>query len=140
MHDRLRRWWGLPASERLMLATLLVLVPLVSAGLRFAGYRRTLAALEHISARARTHAPSASELWNAHRMAELAALAGRRGVVTATCLRQALAVHFLLRRRGLASVVRLGVDRIGPSPDMHAWVELHGERLAQADARHRPFG
>lgn len=56
-----------------------------------------------------------------------------------TCLRQALAVHWLLRRRGLQPELRFGVDRIDNAPDMHAWVELEGVPLAQPQLRHRAF-
>jgi hypothetical protein len=46
----------------------------------------------------------------------------------ATCLVQALAVQFLLDRRGYSPVLRIGLARGGQKRvDGHAWVELQGE-------------
>jgi hypothetical protein len=46
-------------------------------------------------------------------------------------LEQALALHILLRRRGVKTRVRLGVQPYGFSA--HAWVELDGVALGEGD-------
>ena len=121
------------------LLVLAVLQPLLSLSLRVLGYKRTRAWLERHSPSAGARPATPDEAIAAQRTAELASIAGRRGPVATTCLRQALAVHWLLRRRGLQPELRLGVDRIGSAPDMHAWVELEGVPLAQPQLRHRVF-
>lgn len=75
----------------------------------------------------------------AHRLAELAAIAGRRGPLNTTCLRQALAVQWWLRRRGLDPQLRIGARKVGDSLDAHAWVELDGTPLAQDELLHTAF-
>jgi hypothetical protein len=63
----------------------------------------------------------------------LAQIAGRRGPVRATCLRQALVLHGWLRRRGLNPEIVIGVRRDGVAAlDAHAWVELEGESIDAA--------
>ena len=135
----LRQWLGLPPRERQLLLTLALLQPMISLGLRLRGLRRTQAWLERLGGQAPTHRASTEELAAAERLAQLAAIAGRRGPVATTCLRQALAVQWLLRRRGLQPELRFGVDRIRATPDMHAWVELEGVPLAQPQLRHSAF-
>ena len=139
MRRRLRQWLRLPIRERTTLLALMGLQPTMSLALRLYGYRRTLQWLERHSRPANPHVATAQELVAAQRTAELAAIAGRHGPLATTCLRQALAVYWMLRRRGLQPDVRLGVDRIDATPDMHAWVELDGMRLAQPNPRHAEF-
>ena len=134
-----RQWRALPPGERGQVLLLMLVQPLISLALRLRGFRRTQAWLERHSRSPTPHAATPHELAAAHRSAELAAIAGLRGPVTTTCLRQALAVYWVLRHRGLRPVIRLGVDRLGAAPDMHAWVELDGVPLAQPHLRHQPF-
>ena len=135
----LRQWSGLPSHERRLLLALALLQPMISVALRLRGFRRTQAWLERLGTHASPHRASTGDLAAAERLAQLAAIAGRRGPVATTCLRQALAVRWLLRRRGLQPELRFGVDRIGDTPDMHAWVELEGVPLAQPQLRHAAF-
>lgn len=135
----LRQFRALPGSERRLLILLMVLQPAISVALRLRGYRRTQHWLERRSQHLTPHAASARELAAAERVATLAGIAGRRGPVAASCLRQSLAVLWVLRRRGLQPDIKFGVDRIGASPDMHAWVELEGVPLAQPRMRHAAF-
>jgi hypothetical protein len=47
----------------------------------------------------------------------------------ARCLEQSLALYVLLRRRGVAAALRIGVQ---PYPfSAHAWVELNGVPLSE---------
>lgn len=139
MLQRLRRLVALPAPERHLLSLLMVLQPAISVALRLRGYRRTQHWLLRCSQHPTPHAASAQELAVAERVATLAGIAGRRGPVATTCLRQSLAVLWVLRRRGLQPEIKFGVDRIGAGPDMHAWVELEGVPLAQPRMRHAAF-
>lgn len=140
MVRRLRQWWQLLPEERPTLLLLMTLQPLLSLSLRARGFRRTR---DHVEALSRHHAPrraSDADLASAEQLARLAQIAGRRSLVVTTCLRQALAVYGLLRRRGLQPELKLGVDRMpGRAVDMHAWVELEGVPLAQPELRHREF-
>jgi hypothetical protein len=85
------------------------------------------------------HPPAAAELRQAERLAHLAAIAGRRGIVQARCLSQAMLVRALLRRRGLDAVLQVGVRKDRGQFDAHAWVELEGHTLAQAPVQHLPL-
>ena len=82
---------------------------------------------------------SEADIADAKALAELAAIAGRHGMVEATCLRRALLLYAWLRWRGLRPVLLLGVMERGGPFQAHAWVELEGERLLPSDAGYRPF-
>lgn len=135
-----RKWRALPASERRDALALLLLHPMVSLALRGLGYRRTLALLTKTGKGHTLRASAPENMRHANRLAELAKAVGQNGAIEASCLRQSLAVFWLLRRRGLLPEVKLGVGRLGDgAPDMHAWVELDGEALAQPGLRHAAF-
>lgn len=134
----LARWWALPARERWLFPLLLLMLPLVSLGLSLLGYRRMLALVERLGHRRQRHPATAAELEQARRLATLLAVAGRRGL-PATCLRQALLLHLLLRRRGLSPQLLLGLRRTDGLPAMHAWVELEGTSLDPSPLEHAPF-
>jgi len=52
--------------------------------------------------------------------------------MNALCLPRALAVQAMLRRRGIASRVCLGVARQGETLGAHAWVEVDGHTIVGA--------
>lgn len=139
MLRRLRRWRHLPPHERYALLLLMAVQPVLSVLLRVFGYRWTLARVEGLGGQKPGRTATATEIEDAERLAQLASIAGARGPVATSCLRQAIAVYGLLRRRGLRPHIRFGVDRLGANPDMHAWVELEGVPLAQPNLRHRVF-
>jgi hypothetical protein len=116
----------------------MVMQPALSLSLRVHGYGKTRSHVEALSKHPAPREATAADLAAAERLAKLARIAGRRGMLVTTCLRQALAVHGLLRRRGLRPELKLGVDRLpGRAVDMHAWVELDGVPLAHPRLRHR---
>ena len=122
-----------------MLLALAVFQPVLSLALHLCGFRRTHAWVLRSSQHTDPRSATSAEVEDGRKLAALAEIAGRRGPFKATCLRQSLAVLWLLRRRGLQPELRLGVDRVGPEPDMHAWVELDGIPLASAPPRHSAF-
>lgn len=134
--SRLQGWRRLDWQERRQLAGLIALLVPIHLLLATVGYTRTKRLVERLSRAPTRRRASADELDAARRLARLASVAGRHGLVDATCLRQSLMVHFLLRRDGLLPVLHLGVRRLGQLLDAHAWVELDGAPLDQADVAH----
>lgn len=135
----LARWRSLGWRDRARLLGCAGTLPLIHASLALAGHARTRRWIEAMTRRP-SHAASATELDAARALAKLAEIAGRRGAVEATCLRQSLLVHGWLRRRGLRPQLLLGVpEKPGPRFEAHAWVELEGQRLLARDAGYRPF-
>ncbi|HJU64930.1 MAG TPA: lasso peptide biosynthesis B2 protein [Gemmatimonadaceae bacterium] len=86
------------------------------------GFARTRRLLERWSERSQS---SVSDRRLVERIEYSIALGAAFFPGRALCLEQSLALHFLLRRAGVESRLRLGVQ---PHPfAAHAWVELNGE-------------
>lgn len=140
MAGRLRRWFALSWTDRRrVLGMMLFGLPAIHASLRLFGYGRTRRWLERRSRRAGTRSSTGEDLEAGRNLARLAATAGRRGPVTATCLRQSLLVYWALRRRGLDPALQIGVRKNGAALDAHAWVELEGESLDPHPTSHTAF-
>jgi hypothetical protein len=136
---RLAAWRELSVADRRKLLGLACGLPLVEFSLCCFGAQRTSSGVSRVFApRAPRHA-TCDELRDADRLTQLAEIAGRRGIVTARCLSQALLVRALLRRRGLETVLRVGVLKDDQRFDAHAWLELEGRALAQPSLQHVPF-
>lgn len=112
----------------------LVVLVLVKASLRTAGFRRSYRTFANAGGRSPSvgdrpadgalHRPTPAQV--AHSVSAAAALLPWRS----RCLEQSLALCFLLRRAGYDAAVRLGVR---PYPfAAHAWVELDGIPLAES--------
>lgn len=76
-------------------------------------------------------APGTGDHRAADDLARLVAVAARHHVYPMLCLRQALVLKRLLARRGVASVLRIGVRREAGELKAHAWVELGGRPLGE---------
>ncbi|MBK6726691.1 MAG: lasso peptide biosynthesis B2 protein [Xanthomonadales bacterium] len=130
MAGRLRGWLKLSPRERVQFIALVPALAGVHAALAMFGYVRTRRWLERCSRHANPHSASKSDLAAATRLAELATIAGRHGLVTASCLRQSLLVYAWLRRCGLDPQLQIGVRKDGGGLEAHAWVALSGAPLS----------
>jgi hypothetical protein len=139
MPGRLAAWRALNGTDQRRLLGLACGLPVVELSLRRLGAQRTASWLSRAIKPRAIHPPAAAELQQADRLAHLAAIAGRRGVLEARCLSQAILVSALLRRRGLDAVLQVGVRKDAGQLDAHAWVELDGHTLAQAPLQHLPL-
>lgn len=139
MSRRVRAWLELDRSDRGDLLVLLAALPLAAAVLRAFGLAASQRWLSRLYGSAARRNAGPEEFRAAQRLAELAAIAGRRGVIRASCLPQALVLHTLLRRRGLQALVKLGVRSHGGRVEAHAWVELDGITLGPAHEGYLAF-
>lgn len=134
---------ALSGAERRRLAFSFAATRLVAAGLALFGYRRTHAALSRWPGpRVTRFSSEAGAAARARSIARIVAIASGRGPVRATCLRRSLVVWWLLRREGIDSQVKVGVQRGPEGLDAHAWVEFLGLPLGEANDvadRFHPF-
>jgi len=122
--SRLRRALALTFPEWQVLVAALVLLPWVSLRLRFTGLSRAAGKSGPGTARSAPPGP---------RIAQLVVAAARLGGYT--CLPRALVVQRILRDRGFAPELRIGVRKAGGALDAHAWVELDGQALMETPDR-----
>ncbi|HEX7185269.1 MAG TPA: lasso peptide biosynthesis B2 protein [Thermoanaerobaculia bacterium] len=67
------------------------------------------------------------------------AAASRHHLKRMTCLPRALGLRWLLGRAGFAADLRIGVRREGDQLLAHAWVELDGQPVGEAQGEPSPF-
>ncbi len=133
------RWRELSFREKRWLVYMLILLPFVSTMLHLFGFNRSHAWMLRRSQTSRFIQADDVALESAERLALVANIAGRRGAVTATCLRQAMLLQWWLRRRGLDAKLKLGARLQEGQFDAHAWVELEGRALGQNELKHKAF-
>lgn len=124
--SRLSRLRTLRPEEIRALVAGVVVLPLVVAGLRIAGFDRMRRWMARGLPPART---GPVELARAETVARMVEVAGRRGIVRATCLPCSLLTWWMVRREGIDAALRIGVSRSGDGLAAHAWVEHRGRPL-----------
>ena len=125
--ERLHKFFRLPPGERLVLVQAWTLLLLMEPALRVLPFQQLRALCNH-AGRKRPGTSSAS-VPSASRLAWLVEVAGRFTPVTATCLKKALVLSWLLGRQGIASTLQIGVARHGDALTAHAWLEQQGQVL-----------
>lgn len=136
---RVARWWALPVSERWIATSAQAALPAIDLMLWLVGYIRLRRALDFLSPLAKPRAADADDLHRADRLAQLVSVVGQEGLVGVSCLRQALLVYLLLRRRGLAPDIRFGVRQGSLAVEAHAWVEVDGHEIGAGSMQHLPM-
>jgi hypothetical protein len=113
--------------QRVMLLRAWLLLPAVAVGLRLLGFRRVRGVLSGRQRPATRH-----DLAEAETVARLVRTAAAWSRPRPSCLTRSLVLERLLRGWGLASALRIGVERPGTFA-AHAWVEHAGVALGEPE-------
>ncbi|MGI9615893.1 MAG: lasso peptide biosynthesis B2 protein [Acidimicrobiales bacterium] len=115
------------------LLTAVMLLPPTALRLRREGYASTVAWIDDRIRRAGSATSSAENAAPTARELGFVVRLTARLVPDATCLRRALVLRYLLGRRGIPSVIRLGVrpGTAGEDLAFHAWVEVQDEVVSE---------
>ncbi len=124
--------WG---DRRVLLAAALWL-PLADLTLRWRGLQ---AAQRWLGAGAVADAEPPATMEDLHRLARLVDAAGRHHIKRFTCLPRALVLQRLLARKGIDSLLRIGVKRDGGLLEGHAWVECAGVPIGEGPDLEQQF-
>jgi len=125
--ERLHKFFRLPPGERVVLVQAWLLFLLVELALGVLSFQRLLTLL-HNRGLMQPEEP-AETVPSPARLAWLVEVASRFTPVTATCLKQALVLSWLLKRRGIATTLHIGVARREGTLAAHAWLESNGQVL-----------
>ena len=119
---RLAQFHNLNAMQKRTLLVAWLWLPLFWLGLRVLGLPRFQAWLLRAPARS-AHSLTLPVV---KALGEAVNIAARHSLFPATCLTRSLLVGWQLRRRGVASKLRIGVRLTQGMLDAHAWVECEG--------------
>jgi hypothetical protein len=127
LFERIQTLRRLQTGEQLILVQAWLLLLAMDLGLRLLPFRSVLASLNLFRTRPeadeqRLSPPLPRLIW-------LVESAGRYVPVSATCLKQALVLSFLLGRRGMSTTVQIGVKTNDGTFTAHAWLERQGRAI-----------
>lgn len=69
----------------------------------------------------------------AKRLQRIISIASRLHLMRMTCLVRALTLDRMLKRRGIVCWMCIGVNKAGERVEAHAWVEVEGEAIGEAE-------
>jgi hypothetical protein len=135
-------WRSLSKSDRALVIRAMFLLPIVATSLKTVGLRRTQSWLTRNSL-GPIDPPAEQTRANVRRAAQMVAAACRLYPLRSSCLPRTIVLWNLLRRRGTATDLRIGVrcDSQGEF-QAHAWLEWNGEVLndvADVGRQYLPF-
>jgi len=122
--ERLHKFFRLPPRERIVFVQAWALFLLMELALRALPFQQLRALCDNAGRKGPEK--SMETVPSVSRLAWLVEVAGRYTPVTATCLKKALVLSWLLGRRGIASTLQIGVARHGGALTAHAWLEQQG--------------
>ena len=131
----IRRLFALPFRDRLLLGEALAYLAFASAMVRLLPFRKLVDVAQsplHVRA---------SEPVDMHRLRRAVEAWARRVPWRAVCIQCALALHLLLRRRGVASELHYGIRKSQDGPlSAHVWLSVNDVTLigGEAAADHVP--
>lgn len=140
MWEPLQRYNALPSEARSIFWRAVFLLLVIRAKLRLGGYKKTQQWLQK-KLDGRDEPPSqtfrnSSSLEMTCRMVRAAEYYSPG---QATCLEESLLLWYLLHRRNISAVLRIGVRKQADKFEAHAWVEENGIALNQRDEQHRHY-
>lgn len=124
--ERVHKFFQLPPSERLILTQAWGHFILVDLALRILPYTRLISLPDKVFLKRKCE-PLLALAPPVPRLAWLVEIAGRYAPVGATCLKKAIVLSWLLRRRGAHTELRIGVVRQEGELEAHAWLDLDGQ-------------
>jgi len=140
MMQALHRFRRLTGLERTIVLEAAAALPTTWIAMRVAGFRICKTALTRpLSAASPGAATFAGTLASAQKVARLEAATARALFFRSTCLEQSLALCWMLRRRGMSPVLRVGARKDADRLEAHAWVEIEGIALGDAAGQHEHF-
>jgi Transglutaminase-like superfamily len=134
------RYRALDPEARKLYTRAVALLPLIALSLHLRGFKKTREALQERRVPGlpveRTKEQRAKAVEKTCRMVRAAA---HYGMVRPTCLVESLALWHLLDGQSIAAQLRIGVRKLSRKFEAHAWVEVEGVALNQAQELHKHY-
>lgn len=131
---------ALTCADRRALLQALVLLPIATAGRHVMSYGRLRTVLSTLlPPRAELSLTDPEARAHAEQLARMVQIAAGRSPLRPSCLDRSLVLWVLLRRHGYSSTLRIGARKEGTRFEAHAWVEVNGVVVNDAEDVGRRF-
>jgi hypothetical protein len=132
--------WALSNHDRLNLFLFSLLLPPLNAGLRILGYQRLRVFLAAHPRNLLKYEGSEIDAVEASKhVSYLVTVVSRYGLYHATCLRRSLLIWWWLRRKGIQTELRIGVQKRNGQLYAHSWIKLGDEIINESTEVERNF-
>ena len=133
--EKWRRFRSRPPEDRRLILRAAAILPLTKIGLRMFGFQRWKEFVEKMSRPAdrAAAAPSGFPLDTAMRAARAVRSAQLHGPTAANCLERSMTLWSILLHEGVDGELHIGARKQDAQLEAHAWVELDGQILNDAD-------
>ena len=137
---KIAKFFALPAEQKKLILSAAILLPIADVSLRIFGYRKTQQALTHIIGNQKKQTPPDTEQFTqAQQVAYCVRNAAQNGPYRSTCLRESLVTWWLLQRKGISTILKIGVAKENGDFKAHAWVEMSGIPIIDAESTQVTF-
>ena len=126
---RFKQLQQLSIFEFKVLLLSILLLPILALTIKFKGLKWTQAVLSNHIADINMSFPENKQLKIAQKVARMVSIAANHSFYSANCLKKSLLTWWLLRRRGIAIELKIGVNKNAGDFNAHAWVECRGHVL-----------
>lgn len=131
---RWQKFRSLPISARKLFLQALCLLPMTGLAIRLFSFERIQLALQRsVRVGKNRGLDSAAASLLVQETARMVRAAADHGPFYGNCLRQSLALWWLLRRQGVESELHIGVRKAGARFEAHAWIEWLGRAVNERD-------
>ena len=117
----------------------MVLLPLLTVGLRVRGFGATQRLLQKLTKAAKNNSPMTAVESRVALTSRMVLAAARNSPIPSTCLERSLSLWWMLARQGIVTQFRIGVRKDGETFAAHAWVERNGVAIGEPEAQHLHF-
>ncbi len=125
-------------EEKILLLQAFILLPLVAFSLQVWGLQQTQIVLTQLCQSVIFNS-SERQINQAKKITRIVEMAARYSLLWSNCLKKSLVLWFLLRRQGILSQLRIGVQRDNGEFKAHAWIEYSGMVLNDSPYVHQEF-
>jgi len=133
IRKRLKQLEELTFTEWSVLLSAILLLPMVALALKSIGFNKTQSFLSnHLPKKPNKSISEDKQLKEAQSIARMVSIAANHGFYSANCLKKSLLTWWLLGRRGIATDLKIGVNKEPGDFNAHAWVEYRGNVLIDA--------
>lgn len=137
MLSKIKTFFELPISDKLVLIKISLLVPLIEIGIKTIKFKKTFNILNLFVSK--NTKPIKNELIEINRHVNLLYLFQRQFPFLGKCLSRSLGIWFLLAKKGINTQLKFGMKKENNELLAHSWLEYNGKMLDIENEKNKKY-